>query len=75
MVEHEFSLYVTGRLFSCLIINNPTYLCVKLKHLIFSGGRNGLQSHVDEEEEARQESGGGKSPSLLYVNENFQISS
>ena len=48
---------------------------MKLKHLIFSGGRNGLQSHVDEEEEARQESGGGKSPSLLYVNENLQISS
>ena len=34
---------------------------VKVKHWIFSCGRNGLQSHADEEEETRQESGGGKS--------------
>ena len=33
----------------------------KTKLWISSGGRNGLQSHVDEEEEACQESGGGKS--------------
>ena len=33
----------------------------KVKHWIFSCGRNGLQSHADEEEEARQESRGGKS--------------
>ena len=48
-------------------------LRVKVKHSIFSGGRNGLQSHVDEEEKARQESGGGESDKLFL--ENVQISS
>ena len=42
----------------------------KVKHWISSCGRNGLQSHADEEEEARQESGGGKS---LTFQVDFQI--
>ena len=41
---------------------------MKLKHWIFSGGRNGLQSHVDEEEEAREESGGGEFSTFLDNN-------
>ena len=40
---------------------------------IISGGRHGLQSHADEEEKARQESGGGESDKLFL--ENVQISS
>ena len=42
-------------------------------HYIISGGRHGLQSHADEEEKARQESGGGESDKLFL--ENVQISS
>ena len=42
-------------------------------HYIISGGRHGLQSHVDEEEKDRQESGGGEWDKLFL--ENVQISS
>ena len=55
MQEHTFSLYVTGRI-SCFIHYHSCYSsCV-----LFSCWRYGLQGYVDEEEEAREESGGGE---------------
>ena len=62
MVEHEFSLYVTGDIVFFVADFDILTYC------IFSGGRHGLQSHVDEEEEAREESGGGEFSTFLDNN-------